>query len=365
MHGVTVLDTLLDSPLREAESRKLKCPKCGTVQSASNSKCTSCGHDLADARKAKFANLSEGFDDALHPRDWHGRWKRAPGGKVYETEHRGHSMRLVAQNTAAGGPRWKAYYKNPRGEERIVAKGDELKSVRADATTHFRAVTKRPTPIVPHDPRGPVKPEHVDPSRHPTPTAGLPADAQRFADAKRRSELARSYDEGRKAQSARAEILAKSPGAAAELRAYNDVKAAAQNPGRPTYHRNEDGEIAPERPPTMADHRRALAAISSPEYKARGEELRKANAYLNHAVTDETGRVQLKGGYAVMKPGFEHLHPRMKPGAEWKVDREGGGHWTIVSHSRTHVQVRSKRSARVVVHPIDGFVAASTPVSPK
>lgn len=46
--------------LREEEKLKLKCPKCDTVQAASNSKCVNCGHDLADARKAKMANLKEG-----------------------------------------------------------------------------------------------------------------------------------------------------------------------------------------------------------------------------------------------------------------------------------------------------------------
>lgn len=37
---------------------KLKCPKCDTVQAASNDTCTKCGHNLTEARKAKFANLS-------------------------------------------------------------------------------------------------------------------------------------------------------------------------------------------------------------------------------------------------------------------------------------------------------------------
>lgn len=45
-----------------AESHKLKCPKCDTVQSAKNKKCTNCGHDLAEARKAKFAKLNAGQD---------------------------------------------------------------------------------------------------------------------------------------------------------------------------------------------------------------------------------------------------------------------------------------------------------------
>jgi hypothetical protein len=40
------------------EHHKLKCPKCDTVQSASNRTCTNCGHDLTEARKAKFANLN-------------------------------------------------------------------------------------------------------------------------------------------------------------------------------------------------------------------------------------------------------------------------------------------------------------------
>lgn len=37
---------------------KVKCPKCDTVNSAKNKTCTNCGHDLSDARKAKFAKLN-------------------------------------------------------------------------------------------------------------------------------------------------------------------------------------------------------------------------------------------------------------------------------------------------------------------
>lgn len=39
--------------------RQLKCPKCGRKQSASNKLCRGCGHDLGDARRAKFAKLDE------------------------------------------------------------------------------------------------------------------------------------------------------------------------------------------------------------------------------------------------------------------------------------------------------------------
>lgn len=47
-----------------AESIKLKCPKCDTVQKAANDECTSCGHDLSRARKAKFAKLDAGQEHA-------------------------------------------------------------------------------------------------------------------------------------------------------------------------------------------------------------------------------------------------------------------------------------------------------------
>jgi hypothetical protein len=40
----------------EEEHHRLKCPKCDFVQSASNKTCVKCGHDLTEARKAKFAN---------------------------------------------------------------------------------------------------------------------------------------------------------------------------------------------------------------------------------------------------------------------------------------------------------------------
>jgi peptidoglycan hydrolase-like protein with peptidoglycan-binding domain/ssDNA-binding Zn-finger/Zn-ribbon topoisomerase 1 len=49
------------APILEAEATyKLKCPKCGRVQDASNAKCENCGHGLAQARKAKFAKMREG-----------------------------------------------------------------------------------------------------------------------------------------------------------------------------------------------------------------------------------------------------------------------------------------------------------------
>lgn len=44
--------------LLEKGGHNLKCPKCGTVNKASSSKCSNCGHDLTEARKAKFANLN-------------------------------------------------------------------------------------------------------------------------------------------------------------------------------------------------------------------------------------------------------------------------------------------------------------------
>lgn len=49
--------------IEEAEKHhKLKCPKCNTVQSASNKTCTKCSHNLSGARKAKFANLDEAVE---------------------------------------------------------------------------------------------------------------------------------------------------------------------------------------------------------------------------------------------------------------------------------------------------------------
>lgn len=38
---------------------KLKCPKCDKVQTTKNEKCTECGHDMKQARKAKFANMGQ------------------------------------------------------------------------------------------------------------------------------------------------------------------------------------------------------------------------------------------------------------------------------------------------------------------
>lgn len=47
----------LDESEGEEKHHRLKCPKCGFVQAASNKKCVKCGHDLTEARKAKFANM--------------------------------------------------------------------------------------------------------------------------------------------------------------------------------------------------------------------------------------------------------------------------------------------------------------------
>jgi hypothetical protein len=44
--------------LAEDGPTKLKCPKCDTVNLAKSDKCKNCGHDLTEARKAKFANMS-------------------------------------------------------------------------------------------------------------------------------------------------------------------------------------------------------------------------------------------------------------------------------------------------------------------
>lgn len=59
--GLSLSQATVPEPTLELaeKSHKLKCPKCGTVQSASNKKCTNCGHDLTSARKAKFANMSQ------------------------------------------------------------------------------------------------------------------------------------------------------------------------------------------------------------------------------------------------------------------------------------------------------------------
>jgi hypothetical protein len=75
------------------QHHRLKCPKCDRVQSASNSKCSNCGHDLSKARRGKFARLGEsasplaqalatqaflseaGFQEILHPRARTGKFR--------------------------------------------------------------------------------------------------------------------------------------------------------------------------------------------------------------------------------------------------------------------------------------------------
>lgn len=50
------LETKRD-PSAGDEHHNVKCPKCDTVQSATHSKCSNCGHDLNAARRGKFVNL--------------------------------------------------------------------------------------------------------------------------------------------------------------------------------------------------------------------------------------------------------------------------------------------------------------------
>lgn len=53
--------------LLEKGGHNLKCPKCGTVNKASSDKCKSCGHALGEARKAKFANMSQHGASVFQP----------------------------------------------------------------------------------------------------------------------------------------------------------------------------------------------------------------------------------------------------------------------------------------------------------
>jgi hypothetical protein len=60
-------------------------------------------------------------------------WTSDPGGKVHRARIGRRDVRIVKQNTAAGGPRWKAYAKSQVGPERVVAKGESLRAAKADA----------------------------------------------------------------------------------------------------------------------------------------------------------------------------------------------------------------------------------------
>lgn len=63
-------------------------------------------------------------------------WDRAPGGKRYEASRGGHSFKVVRQNTAAGGPAWKAYHTDPRGGVKVIHKGDSHKAAMAAVNTY-------------------------------------------------------------------------------------------------------------------------------------------------------------------------------------------------------------------------------------
>lgn len=134
--------------------------------------------------------------------------------------------------------RFDTLHPDHRGEQaqRAIALG------KAQLAREKAARAARP---VGHDPRGPINPAHVDPSRHPTPTAGPPPDAAGLMKARERAAaepVARAaLAKGQrpvggasimaaagKAQASRAEILAKSPNAQRELEAYRSA-----GPGTP------------------------------------------------------------------------------------------------------------------------------------
>jgi peptidoglycan hydrolase-like protein with peptidoglycan-binding domain/ssDNA-binding Zn-finger/Zn-ribbon topoisomerase 1 len=69
------LEESLQALLLEEARHNLNCPKCDHTNPADAEKCARCGHDLSEARKAKFAKLDEaGWAPGLHPRDFHGQW---------------------------------------------------------------------------------------------------------------------------------------------------------------------------------------------------------------------------------------------------------------------------------------------------
>jgi hypothetical protein len=117
--------------------------------------------------------LAEGFDEGKHPRDLRGRWKVGD--------------RLRVKGRGSEGGIWKitqAHPASPHVELTSERSGRKQKALASELAANFE----------------PVK----------------------------RSELAKSYDAGREAQSTRAEILAKSPSAAAELRRHKSVRAGAR-----------------------------------------------------------------------------------------------------------------------------------------
>jgi ribosomal protein L37E len=58
-------ETLAKGGIEPGKYTYLKCPECGLIQDAANSKCTRCGHDLTEARKGMFASL-KGKKPTLH-----------------------------------------------------------------------------------------------------------------------------------------------------------------------------------------------------------------------------------------------------------------------------------------------------------
>jgi peptidoglycan hydrolase-like protein with peptidoglycan-binding domain len=80
----------------------VKCPSCGTVQSATHKTCSNCGHSLAAARRGKFANLNEGFRKGGPP--------LAPGkkfnkkGEVVDDKNAARVAQRTAQQRSGTGP---------------------------------------------------------------------------------------------------------------------------------------------------------------------------------------------------------------------------------------------------------------------
>lgn len=97
--------------LAEAEEHhRLKCPKCGHVQYADNKKCSNCGHDLAEARKAKFAQLKESgvLQEAVLTAQQRKNLSKSdfaiPEKKAYPIHDEAHARNALARVSQHGSP---------------------------------------------------------------------------------------------------------------------------------------------------------------------------------------------------------------------------------------------------------------------
>lgn len=158
---------------------------------------------IEESSPAVLGVLLEGFDAGAHPRDFRGRWRK--GDKVHVVTPQGHVDRGVVEKPA------ETY-------NAITSRGSE-RSTTVQVRWEDGDVT--------HERPGDIQAGH--------PARSLPTS--------RRATLGKA--EGDAAARTRAEILAKSPGAAADLARYQSIGQAARAGALPSQRPEGRGQVRP------------------------------------------------------------------------------------------------------------------------